>query len=115
MQRKTLIYLPLLLAGAAIPIAGAAAFADALGPSIMATAGQPPQQTGAIEGTQVGARDDGPATANSPTAPAMPDDPSYHGAPYVGALTAPPAGAMDKSYPSCSSSVQDECRNRDAR
>lgn len=113
MQRKTLIYLSLLLAGVGLPVAGAAAFADALGPSIMTTAGQPPEQGGRPQGSQAGSPDSGPATANSPTAPAMPDDPSYHGAPYVGALTAPPADAMNKAYPTCSTRMQDECRNRD--
>jgi hypothetical protein len=113
MQRKTLIYLPLLLAGAAVPVAGAAAFADALGPSIMTSAGQPQEQTQSPPAAQAQLPD--PATANSPTAPAMPEDPNYHGQPYVGALTAPPADAMNKSYPACSAGVQDECRNRNGQ
>lgn len=53
-----------------------------------------------------------PQTAGSPVAPAMPQDPSYHAGPYVGALTPPPPEALNKHYPICHGSVQDNCRNR---
>ena len=53
-----------------------------------------------------------PATASSPVPPALPADPGYQAGPYKGALTAPPAEAMNKTYPLCSKTVQDSCRNR---
>jgi hypothetical protein len=53
-----------------------------------------------------------PATADTPVAPAMPADPSYQAGPYKGALTAPPADAMNKTYPVCTRKLQDNCRNR---
>lgn len=53
-----------------------------------------------------------PATADTPVPPAMPADPSYQANPYKGAMTAPPAEAMNKTYPLCSRTVQDNCRNR---
>ena len=52
-----------------------------------------------------------PTSANSPIAPALPSDPSYHGGPYVGALTPPPASAMNKRYPLCSATIRDSCIN----
>lgn len=52
-----------------------------------------------------------PATANSPVAPALPDDPNYHAGPYVGALTPPPPEAFNKHYAVCRGSLQDNCRN----
>ena len=52
-----------------------------------------------------------PATAASPVAPAMPADPSYNAGPYKGALTSPPAEAMGKTYPLCTSKLQDSCIN----
>jgi hypothetical protein len=52
-----------------------------------------------------------PATADTPVAPAMPADPSYKAGPYKGALTAPPADAMNKTYPDCTRKIQDSCRN----
>ena len=52
-----------------------------------------------------------PATADSSVAPAMPADPSYNAGPYKGALTAPPAEAMNKTYPVCTRKIQDSCRN----
>jgi hypothetical protein len=54
-----------------------------------------------------------PATADSPVPAAMPADPAYHGGPYTGALTPPPAAAMDKTYPRCSATLHDNCTNRD--
>jgi hypothetical protein len=42
----------------------------------------------------------------------MPADPAYHGGPYTGALTPPPAAAMDKTYPPCSATLHDNCINR---
>jgi len=56
-----------------------------------------------------------PATAGSSVAPSMPADPSYNAGPYKGALSAPPADAMNKTYPVCSRTLQDNCRNRNGR
>lgn len=42
-----------------------------------------------------------PATADTRVPPAMPADPSYQAGPYKGAMTAPPAEAMNKTYPLC--------------
>lgn len=53
-----------------------------------------------------------PMAAADPVPPAQPADPGYHAGPYKGALTPPPAEAMNKSYPVCSRTVQDNCRNR---
>jgi hypothetical protein len=53
-----------------------------------------------------------PATAAEPVSPAVPADPGYQAGPYKGALTAPPAEALNKNYPVCSKTVQDSCRNR---
>ncbi len=114
MRTKHLVIVPLLIAAAAAPIA-ATSFANAIGPSIVASAGPPPADTttrGAEPQAQV-APD--PQTADAPTAPAMPADPNYHGQPYTGALTPPPADAMNKSYPVCSTAVQDSCRNRNGQ
>jgi hypothetical protein len=41
----------------------------------------------------------------------MPADPGYQAGPYKGAMTAPPAEAANKTYPVCSRTVQDGCRN----
>jgi hypothetical protein len=49
-------------------------------------------------------------TANSPAAAAMPADPAYHGAPYVGALTPSPA-APPHIYPVCTAQLRDSCIN----
>ena len=51
-----------------------------------------------------------PSTAHSPVAPALPADPAYHGEPYVGALTTPPA-PTGKRYPPCTATLRDACRN----
>ena len=56
-----------------------------------------------------------PQTANQAAQPAMPADPSYQGGPYKGALTPPPADAMNKEYPVCSKTVTDGCRNKGAK
>ena len=53
-----------------------------------------------------------PETAAMPVPPAMPADPAYQAAPYKGALTAPPAEAMNKVYPLCTKTLRDSCRNR---
>lgn len=53
-----------------------------------------------------------PKTASQAARPAMPADENYQGGPYKGALTPPPATAMDKEYPRCSKTVTDNCRNR---
>ncbi|WP_285020370.1 hypothetical protein [Novosphingobium sp. fls2-241-R2A-195] len=53
-----------------------------------------------------------PQAANQAARPAMPADETYQGGPYKGALTPPPATAMDKTYPVCSKTVTDACRNR---
>jgi hypothetical protein len=52
-----------------------------------------------------------PRAAGQAAPPAMPADPSYQGGPYKGALTPPPATAMDKEYPRCTKTVTDNCRN----
>ncbi len=52
-----------------------------------------------------------PPTADSPVPPAMPADPSYQAGPYKGALTPPPAEAVNKVYPVCTSRLQDSCQN----
>jgi hypothetical protein len=52
-----------------------------------------------------------PPTADAPVPPAMPADPSYNAGPYKGALTPAPAEAMGKSYPLCTSRLQDSCIN----
>ena len=53
-----------------------------------------------------------PVSAESSVRPAMPADPTYNAGPYKGALTAPPAEAMNKVYPVCTSRLQDSCVNR---
>ncbi|MYL98265.1 hypothetical protein GR702_10860 [Novosphingobium sp. FGD1] len=53
-----------------------------------------------------------PQTASQAARPAMPADENYQGGPYKGALTPPPATAMDKTYPKCSKTVTDGCVNR---
>ncbi|HEY0960345.1 MAG TPA: hypothetical protein VGE05_13920 [Novosphingobium sp.] len=53
-----------------------------------------------------------PPTASTPVPPAQPADPSYNAGPYKGAMTAPPPEALNKTYPVCSKTVQDNCRNR---
>lgn len=53
-----------------------------------------------------------PVTAESSVRPAMPADPSYNAGPYKGALTVPPAEALNKVYPACNSRLQDSCINR---
>lgn len=52
-----------------------------------------------------------PQFANQSVQPAMPADESYQGGPYHGALTPPPAAAMNKEYPLCSKTIQDSCIN----
>lgn len=52
-----------------------------------------------------------PQMADQTVRPAMPADPGYQGSPYKGALTPPPASAMNKDYPRCSATVQDGCVN----
>ena len=52
-----------------------------------------------------------PVSAESSVRPAMPADPTYNAGPYKGALTAPPAEAMNKVYPVCTSRLQDSCVN----
>ena len=91
-------------------------------PSPDAAAAPPPMDDPASAPAQVQANPIGsaqatdpspdPATASSSVAPSMPADPSYQAGPYKGALTAPPADAMNKDYPVCSKTVQDSCRNR---
>lgn len=56
-----------------------------------------------------------PQVAAQPVPPAMPADPSYQGGPYKGALTPPPATAMNKTYPVCTRKLQDSCRNPGGR
>lgn len=53
-----------------------------------------------------------PVTAEDPVPPAMPADPAYKGGPYKGALTQPPQEEMGKTYPVCTQTIQDSCRNR---
>lgn len=52
-----------------------------------------------------------PETASAAVPPAMPADPGYQAGPYKGALTSPPAEAMNKSYPLCTRQLQDRCVN----
>lgn len=52
-----------------------------------------------------------PQSANQAVQPAMPADTSYQGGPYKGAMTPPPADAMNKDYPICSATVKDSCIN----
>jgi hypothetical protein len=52
-----------------------------------------------------------PQSASQAVRPALPADPTYQGGPYKGALTPPPASAMNKDYPVCSSKIQDSCQN----
>ena len=52
-----------------------------------------------------------PETAASAVPPAMPADPGYNAGPYKGAMTEPPAAAMNKTYPVCTRKIQDACRN----
>ncbi|WP_156842170.1 hypothetical protein [Novosphingobium aquimarinum] len=52
-----------------------------------------------------------PKMANQAVQPAMPATQQYQGGPYKGALTPPPADAMDKDYPICKGDVQDSCIN----
>ncbi|WP_310531074.1 hypothetical protein [Novosphingobium sp.] len=56
-----------------------------------------------------------PQAAAQAVPPAMPADASYQGGPYKGALTPPPETAMNKTYPVCTSKLQDSCRNRGGR
>lgn len=53
-----------------------------------------------------------PDSAGMPVPPAMPADATYQAGPYKGALTPPPAEAMNKVYPVCTRILQDSCRNR---
>jgi len=52
-----------------------------------------------------------PPTAAAPVPPSQPADPTYNAGPYKGALSAPPADAMNKTYPVCTRTLQDNCRN----
>lgn len=52
-----------------------------------------------------------PQSAEAAVPPAMPSDPGYHAGPYKGAMTEPPAQAMNKEYPLCSRTVTDSCIN----
>lgn len=52
-----------------------------------------------------------PVAAADPVPPAKPADPGYQAGPYKGALTPPPAEAMNKVYPVCTRKLQDSCRN----
>lgn len=52
-----------------------------------------------------------PVAASDPVPPATPADPGYQAGPYKGALTPPPAEAMNKVYPLCTRKIQDSCRN----
>lgn len=56
-----------------------------------------------------------PQSAAEPVPPAQPADPSYQGGAYKGAMTAPPAEAMNKTYPVCTRTLQDSCRNPGGR
>jgi hypothetical protein len=87
--------------------------AGAMPPSNSDAAAAPEQvQANPVGSTQATDPAPDPATADSPVAPSMPADPSYNAGPYKGAMTAPPADAMNKTYPVCSRTVQDSCRNR---
>lgn len=106
-------------------LAGAAPPAAMTAPSPDAAAAPPPMdddasaQAAPVEQVQANPPGAGPAsdtppdpaTADTPVPPAQPADPGYHAGPYKGALTEPPADAMNKTYPVCSRKVQDNCRN----
>lgn len=111
MRTMNIAIAPLILAAIAVPAAAATSFAAAIGPVLVASADQPPSQQPDTRGSEPQAQVDLPTSAHDATAPAMPTDPSYQGQPYVGALAPPPAEAMNKSYPTCSAGVSDECRN----
>lgn len=74
--------------------------------------GQPPIEQGNPVGAGVpSTTPPAPQSAGEPVPPAMPADPAYQAGPYRGALTPPPAEAMNKTYPLCTKKVQDSCRN----
>lgn len=111
------------LAGATPPSASAAPLSATTTPMPDAAAVPPPSDSDAaaapeqVQANPVGSSQatdpaPDPATAGSPVAPSMPADPSYNAGAYKGALSAPPADAMNKTYPVCSRTVQDSCRNR---
>ncbi len=80
---------------------------------------QLPAETPAPEQVQANPRGEGeasptppnPSTAAAPVPPAMPADPGYQAGPYKGALTPPPAEALNKTYPVCTRELQDGCQN----
>ena len=89
----------------AIPFGISAAAAQPADQHVVQTQANPPGDRPVSEAPP------NPATAGSPVSAAMPADPGYRGGPYAGALTSPPPEAMNKNYPLCSTSVQDECVN----
>lgn len=101
------------------PAAAAADSPDAANPADAAA----PDASSSADQIQANPRGEGvasasppnPASADSAVSPTMPADPSYNAGPYKGALSAPPAEAMNKEYPTCSRKVQDSCRNPGGR
>lgn len=98
--------LPLLLMGSAL--SGAAYAQSVAQPGTVQVQANP-------RGDEPVAASADPASANDPVPATQPSDPAYHAGPYAGALSAPPADAMNKTYPLCSARVQDSCRNADGR
>lgn len=90
---------------AAFALCGAASILAAQQPPVIQTQANPP---GAGIPSETPPN---PPSADTPVPPAMPADPSYQAGPYKGALTPPPTEAMAKTYPPCTSKLQDSCVN----
>ena len=96
-----------------------AAALDRIQAELSARAAAPPQQPVVVQ-TQANPQGAGPpsatppnpSTAGEPVPPAQPADPTYNAGPYKGALTPPPAEALNKTYPVCTKAMQDNCQNR---
>ncbi len=107
---------PMLSAFAALSVIGISGFAGAQEPA--SPPAPPPTVEQQANPQGAGAPTDAvptPETASDPVPPAMPADPNYHAGPYKGALTPPPPQELDKTYPPCTKTLQDNCRNRGAR
>ena len=95
-----------------ILLAGTTAFALAFGATVASSQEAPVQVQANPPGEgPASVTPPSPTTASEPVPPAMPADPSYNAGPYKGALTPPPAEAMNKHYPTCTRELQDNCRN----
>ena len=77
-------------------------------------AGQPAgasQAAAAGSNDPMGATSSDPMAASDPMASATPATTTYAAGPSNGAMTAPPAEAMNKVYPTCTRKLRDSCRN----